>query len=118
MGQVANSRSQTQQEQPVTKLETPLGTMLVGNVNTILGRSIKQVQVGILKECPMVETSLGGIFRHISTIGVVNLLKCVHSVSYGSLWISTIEGVTKKPKWTQGPYKQNCIDWRLLLLQW
>ena len=55
MGQVVNTRSQTQQGQPVTKLETPLQTILVGNVNTIQGRSKKRVQFGILKEGPMVK---------------------------------------------------------------
>ena len=44
-GQVVNSRSQTQQGQPVTKLETPLQTILVRNVNMIQGRSIKTTSI-------------------------------------------------------------------------
>ena len=104
---MVNSRFQTQQGQPVTKLETPLQTILVGNVNLIPGRFIKRVQSGILKEGPRVKTSLGVcIFRHISAMGVVNLLECLYSVNNGSSWISTADGVRKKTKWTQGQYKQ------------
>ena len=46
------------------------------------------------------------VMRHVSTIAVVNLLKCVQSVSYTS-WIATTEGARKKSNWTEGPYKQN-----------
>ena len=41
MGKVVTPRSQTQQGQLVTKLETHLQNILVGNVNTIQGDSTK-----------------------------------------------------------------------------
>ena len=41
MGRMVNSWSQKKQSQPVTKLETPLQTILVGNANTIQGCSMK-----------------------------------------------------------------------------
>ena len=63
IGQVVDSQFQTQPGQPVTKLETHLQTILVGNANTIQGFSIKKrVQSGILKEGPMVKTSLWGVY--------------------------------------------------------
>ena len=61
MGRVVNLWPQTQQGQPVTKLETPLQNILVGNVNTIKESSTKRVQSGILKEGPRAETSLGRV---------------------------------------------------------
>ena len=41
MGRMGNSWSQTMQGQLVTKLETLLKTILVGNVKSIQGRSMK-----------------------------------------------------------------------------
>ena len=61
MGQVVNSRSQAQQGQPVTKLETPPQTILVQcQYDTVALH--KRVQSGILKEAPMVKTSLGCVY--------------------------------------------------------
>ena len=47
-------------------------------------RSIKSSSICIVKECPMVKHHWDVcIFRHINIIGVVKLLKCVYSASYG-----------------------------------
>ena len=102
------SRSQTQQGQSV-----------VGIVDKIQLRPIKRVQSGIPKESPMVKHYWEMcIFRYINTIGVVNLLKCVHSVSYGSSWIFPTEGI-KSQSGHRGHTNKICIDCHLLLqLQW